>query len=141
MNLKTKALLIAIFGCGLLLPSTLKAEGGGREKRGAPSHRMQNQKDRIRQGVKSGELTKQEAEQLRQEHRGIRKEREQLKSDGELTPEERGQLQEKINAASEHIHQEKHDEEKRPLRKKEPVTSPGAVTEPAALSPVPAASQ
>ncbi|MFH1017209.1 MAG: hypothetical protein V1798_03380 [Pseudomonadota bacterium] len=77
-------------------------------------HREVRQEERIRQGVKSGELTKDEAQGLQQEQREIRRDRRQMVQDGKLTPEERRKLEQEQNKASKHIYGEKHDTEERP---------------------------
>jgi len=76
--------------------------------------RQHKQHARIAQGVKSGELTKAEAKDLRGDQRGIRKEERAFKSDGKLTKDERQELNQDQNAASKEIYQEKHDSQERP---------------------------
>ncbi|OGI42143.1 MAG: hypothetical protein A2V92_06890 [Candidatus Muproteobacteria bacterium RBG_16_65_31] len=75
--------------------------------------RQTRQQERIGQGVRSGELTKEEAKDLAAEQRAIRKEERAYKSDGKLTGEERKDLHQDQNAASKDIYQGKHDAEKR----------------------------
>jgi len=75
--------------------------------------RQANQRDRIQQGIRSGELTRGEARQLGAEQRAIRQEERQYKSDGVLTRAERKDLQQDLNAASKDIYSEKHDAERR----------------------------
>jgi len=75
--------------------------------------RQHNQRDRVAQGVRSGELTKDEAQGLRAESRSIRQEERQYKSDGMLTKDERKDLHQDLNAASRNIYGEKHDAETR----------------------------
>lgn len=75
--------------------------------------RQQNQRARIGQGVRSGELTKSETKELAKEQRQIRQEERAYKSDGVLTREERKDLRRDQNAASRNIYEEKHDAEKR----------------------------
>jgi Skp family chaperone for outer membrane proteins len=81
------------------------------------NHRQHNQHERIGQGVKSGELTKGEAKDLRSDQKGIRQEEQQFKSDGKMTKDERQELHQDQNAASKEIYQEKHDEQERPRAK------------------------
>jgi hypothetical protein len=76
--------------------------------------RQHNQQDRIAQGVRSGELTKSEAQGLRAEQRGIRQEERAYKADGTLTRDERKDLHQDLNVASGNLYNEKHDAEKRP---------------------------
>jgi hypothetical protein len=75
--------------------------------------RQHNQHDRIAQGVRSGALTRDEAQGLRTEQRAIRQEERQYKSDGMLTKDERKDLHQDLNAASRSIYDEKHDAETR----------------------------
>lgn len=83
------------------------------QRHNAVDHRQHNQADRIRQGVRSGELTKDEARGLVKEQREIRQLERQYKSDGVLTRDERRDLHKELNQASRHIYKEKHDGEKR----------------------------
>jgi len=80
----------------------------------AVNHRQHHQQRRIEQGVRSGELTRQETRDLRKEERGIRQEERAYKSDGKLTRTERQDLHRDLNQASKDIYREKHDDEKRP---------------------------
>ena len=75
--------------------------------------RQHNQHDRIAQGVRSGELTKDEAKGLRAEQRSIRQDERSYKSDGMLTKDERKDLHQDLNASSRGIYNEKHDAETR----------------------------
>lgn len=75
--------------------------------------RQANQRERIEQGVRSGELTRSEARQLGTEQRAIRQEERQYKSDGVLTKDERKDLQQDLNVASRDIASQKHDAERR----------------------------
>ncbi len=76
--------------------------------------RERNQKARIHEGVKSGELTKGEAKGLRHEQKAIHQEEKAFKSDGKLTRAERRKLHHDQDKASRDIYQEKHDAQKRP---------------------------
>ena len=75
--------------------------------------RQHNQHDRIAQGVRSGELTKDEAKGLRAEQRSIRQDERSYKSDGMLTKAESKDLHQDLNASSRSIYNEKHDAETR----------------------------
>ncbi|BAN35645.1 hypothetical protein SCD_n01834 [Sulfuricella denitrificans skB26] len=75
--------------------------------------RQVNQRERIQQGVRSGELTRGEARQLGTEQRSVRQEERQYKSDGVLTKTERKDLQQDLNVVSKDIYNEKHDAERR----------------------------
>jgi len=75
--------------------------------------RQVNQKARIRQGVKSGELTKGEARHLRQEQKTIQAEKQMAKADGKVTPAERAKLRHDQNKASKDIYRLKHNDRTR----------------------------
>lgn len=77
------------------------------------NQRQANQTGRIVQGVKSGELTKDEAQELRTERRDIRQLEHTYKEDGALTRDERQDLHQQLNQQSQEIYEEKHDDEKR----------------------------
>lgn len=79
----------------------------------AVNARQQNQKDRIMQGVASGELTRKEATELTQERRDIKQLEQSYKSDGALTTEERKDLHQQLNQAGDEIREEKHDQQQR----------------------------
>jgi len=89
-------------------------QGGGKDRDRSVDRREARQDHRIDQGVKSGQLTGEEAAKLRQEEKNIRQEEQQYKADGVLTKEERKDLQKDLNAVSKEIRQEKHDGETRP---------------------------
>lgn len=75
--------------------------------------RQHHQQQRMKQGVRSGELTRGETRHLANEQRHIRAEERRYKADGKLTRVERGDLNHDLNQVSRHIYNEKHDAEKR----------------------------
>lgn len=68
---------------------------------------------RIAEGVKSGELTKDEAKDLHADEKQIRQEEHAAKADGNMTKAERAKILQDQRAASKKIYQEKHDAEVR----------------------------
>lgn len=74
--------------------------------------RMQNQEQRIDQGVKSGTLTPKETGRLEAEQAKIRQTEQRMKSDGQLTPNERQKLNHMQDRASDNIYRQKHDRQK-----------------------------
>jgi uncharacterized protein HemX len=101
--MKTKFLIIAAFALALGVSSA------GAQIR----HRAQNQHQRIRQGVKSGELTKQEAKNLREDHRDLHQDVKLAKSDGKITPGERNIIRKEENKDSREIYRKKHNRRER----------------------------
>lgn len=67
------------------------------------------QKHRIKQGVKSGQLTRPEARRLAAEQRKVKKDEAAAKADGAVTPAERARLQREQNKASRDIARKKHN--------------------------------
>ena len=96
--------------CGL---SAISFAQNGDRHRGNINQRQQNQRERIKQGVKSGELTGKEAARLAKEQREIQRIEARLREDG-LTPRERLKLERELNDASRGIYRQKHDEQDRP---------------------------
>jgi CRISPR/Cas system-associated endoribonuclease Cas2 len=71
--------------------------------------RMQNQQQRIQQGINSGQLTPREAGRLEAEEAKIKQDELRMKADGNLTPRERQRLNRELDKASGDIYREKHD--------------------------------
>ena len=76
--------------------------------------RQIRQQARIKQGVKSGELTRGEAARLEAREAKIQHDKKVAKSDGQVTPAERRKLQREENRASHKIYKLKHNEKTRP---------------------------
>jgi hypothetical protein len=85
----------------LALPA---AEGGSVDGR---EHR---QRERIREGERSGELTRHEAARLRREQTRVRREERRYRASGDsLSRRERRDLQRDLDRSSRHIRRQKHD--------------------------------
>jgi len=80
---------------------------------GPIDQRQQNQKARIRQGVKSGELTRNETRRLVKEEARIRTAERKAKADGEITRKEARKLDRKLNKASRDVNKQKNDNQDR----------------------------
>jgi polyhydroxyalkanoate synthesis regulator phasin len=78
------------------------------------NRRQWNQTGRIMQGVRTGELTREEATELRTEAKDVRQLEQSYKSDGKMTKDERKDVHQQLNQQSKEIHEEKHDDESRP---------------------------
>ncbi|MDR3390291.1 MAG: hypothetical protein P4L77_01015 [Sulfuriferula sp.] len=68
-----------------------------------------NEHQRIKQGVESGSLTREEAKGLAQQQKQIRTEERAYKSDGRYTPAERQNVHQDLQQSSKSIYQEKHN--------------------------------
>jgi hypothetical protein len=71
--------------------------------------RQVQQQARIKQGVKSGELTAKETRKLERQQAKIAIDKAKAKSDGVVTPAERKKLNREQNRASRRIYRQKHD--------------------------------
>ncbi len=71
--------------------------------------RQEQQKSRISQGIRSGELTKGEAHRLAHQQRSIAKQEARFKSDGNFTRKERAVVQHRLNHSSAKIYGKKHN--------------------------------
>ena len=100
----------------LLLGVTASAQQTQRQqkhpRRTQVNTRLENQNDRIHQGVKSGELSKPEAKQLHKEDRHIRQEERTMaaKNGGHITKRQQRKLNRQENRVSGQIFEEKHDQ-------------------------------
>ena len=105
-------LIGSVIAVGFTVSLSGQALAGTRDPR--VNHREHNQHQRIAQGVKSGELTHAEANDLRGDQKNIHQEEKAFKSDGTLSKNERQELHQDQTAASKEIYQEKHDAQERP---------------------------
>ena len=71
--------------------------------------RQVNQSKRIRQGVRSGELTRHETVRLRQQQNRIKRQERRFKADGTFTKRERAKIHKRQNRASKNIYRKKHN--------------------------------
>src|SRR2546423_7887775 len=103
----TKLMLLA----ALVLPlaATAQAQTNCHHPRGINA-REHRQEQRIQQGVRSGELTRREAERLQAEQARIRvDEAYARRSGGEFTARERARIERAEHKASKDIYKQKHD--------------------------------
>jgi hypothetical protein len=76
-------------------------------------NRQVKQGARIREGVKSGELTHREAKRLRKEQRVINRTERRMEADGEVTGAEKAKLERMQDRASKDIYRQKNDQQER----------------------------
>jgi hypothetical protein len=77
------------------------------------NHVEHREQERIRQGIRSGELTRAEARRLEAQQARIRVDERFDRADGKLTPRERQQLDKELQRASRDIYRQKHDNQNR----------------------------
>jgi hypothetical protein len=75
----------------------------------AQGRRYGNDRSRIRSGVRSGQLTRDEARELRERQRQIRQERRVYRSDGTITRAERRDIRSDRRDLGRQIRRERHD--------------------------------
>ncbi len=75
--------------------------------------RIRNQQERINQGVRSGELTRGEADILQDNLNWIRDKFQRMKADGRLTVEEQARLDRMLDENSQMIYNKKHNAPRR----------------------------
>ena len=71
--------------------------------------REQYEQQRIQQGIQNGSITPGEAQRLESEQSRIQGMEGRMKSDGNLSPQERARLNEKLNQANHDIYRQSHD--------------------------------
>lgn len=81
-------------------------------RRAEVNKRLNNQNRRIKEGVKSGKLTKDQAKDLHKQDRAIRKEERAMAAQhgGHITKAEKKALNQQENGVSKEIHEEKHEQ-------------------------------
>ena len=75
--------------------------------------RQHVQKHRIKEGMRSGELTARESKRLYSQQKKVNRLERAYKSDGDLTAQERKNLHKAQNKTSQNIYQQKHDDQTR----------------------------
>lgn len=75
--------------------------------------RQKRQRKRIQQGVKEGEISKDEAKKLRKGNRRVKRMEKKAKKDGTVTKKEKRKLNKAQNKQSKRIHKAKNNEEKK----------------------------
>jgi hypothetical protein len=109
MEVKMKTNTLA--GIGLALSLAL----AGTATAGTPrvDTREQNQRERIENGVESGELTRAETRRLAAGQLHVHRVEARAKADGEVTSRERAHLRHEQNQQSRRIHRQKNDAQRR----------------------------
>lgn len=97
--------LVALVACVLAGPVVAGTPG--------LDQREHNQAQRIRQGVRSGELTRPETRRLLHGQAHLRRAEARAKSDGVVTAGERARLHHRADVQSRRIYRQKHDAQNR----------------------------
>jgi len=97
-----------------MISTTGLAHGRRRDRRDGVNARERHQQQRIRQGIRSGELTGVEAARLERQQARIRvNEALARRSGGEFTLRERARIQHQLDRANRNIYRQKHDRQDR----------------------------
>lgn len=95
----------AVMGLMLAVPAAAQTKP---TPSGRPVRQMKLMSARIRQGVRSGQLTQQDVAQLRQLLQHFRAEARQLRADGSLSPADRQTLRQQWKQISRLVYAKKH---------------------------------
>jgi len=68
-----------------------------------------NQKLRVKQGIRSGEITRPEAQRIRKQQLDVKDARLDARQDGIITPKEQNRIRKEKNQASRTIYRKKHN--------------------------------
>ena len=113
MNKTWKKWVMAAAMIATLIPMTGLAHGNKDRRPESINERQREQEARIRQGIRSGELTRREARRLEAEQLRIRAIEARARRDGVITPFERARIQRELDQASRNIYREKNDRQDR----------------------------
>jgi hypothetical protein len=80
------------------------------------SAQRRNDRSRIRTGIRSGQITREEARQIRARQQQIRAERRAARSDGIITPEERREIRRDRREQDRFIRSQRRDDDRRNRR-------------------------
>jgi hypothetical protein len=105
--MKVKLLILGLFLVGFAFSTQAQSAAPGVKKR------QVNQQKRIKEGVKSGELTGKEVLRLEKQQAKTQRAKKNAKSDGKVTGKERARLHHRQNRTSRQVARQKHDRQKR----------------------------
>lgn len=112
MNRKLINALISLAFVIALLPAAALAQDGDHPR--SINARQREQQQRIRAGVRSGDLTRREARRLEAEEARIRaREAHARHSGGQFTARERLRIERQLNHSSRDIYRQRHDRQQR----------------------------
>ncbi len=100
---------IKIFGGILVAALAITSMAQAQTRTPVINHREHRQERRINQGVRSGQLTRNEAQHLRNDERRINAEKRIAKADGHVSRAERAQIRHDENSTSRAIYRDKHN--------------------------------
>ena len=111
--MKIKQILTAAFIAGLATFVAFAQDQPAPVKTPRVAKRQVQQQARIKEGVKSGELTKGETQKLKREQAKIQHDKQKAKQDGKVTPQERRHIRREQNKANRDIYRLKNNEQEK----------------------------
>jgi hypothetical protein len=99
-----KFLLLGVIA--LLLGGSTEASAQWRDRRG-------NDRQRVRRGIRSGQITRDEARQIRERQQQIRAQRRSARSDGVITRNERREIRQDRREQDRYIRSQRRDDDRR----------------------------
>ena len=106
-----KHIIVGLFITALV--GIAPAFGQDKDPKGVVNERKENEKDRIKAGVKDGSLTKAEAAKLKVEQAKVNKDIREARKDGDVTVKERAKINKEQNKLSKDIKQQRTDKQTR----------------------------
>ena len=100
---------IKILGGVLIAALAVTSVANAQTRTPVINHRQHNQERRINQGVRSGELTRNEAHHLRKDERHIRAEKRTARADGRMGRREMAHIRHQENRVSRKIYRDQHN--------------------------------
>jgi hypothetical protein len=100
---------LKIFGGLLVAALAITSMAQAQERTPVINHRQHRQERRINQGVRSGELTRNETRHLRGDERRISEQKHMAKAEGRMNYAERAHLRREENRTSRAIYRDKHN--------------------------------
>jgi hypothetical protein len=94
----------------LVIAATLGTATTAQAEPGWVDGRQANQRERIRDGIEAGDLTRKEARRLRRQQRRIARMEDRLGADGYFTPRERRRMDRVLDRASRRIARARHND-------------------------------
>jgi hypothetical protein len=104
-----QSMKIKIFGGLLIATFALTSIAEAQTRTPVVNQRQRNEQRRINQGIRNGELSKNETRHLLADEKDIRKDKRMAKADGHVTTAERRQLRRDENRTSRAIYRDKHN--------------------------------
>lgn len=101
---------LKIFGGLLVAALAITSIAQAQDRTPVINHRQHRQERRINQGVRSGELTRNETRHLRGDERRIGEQRRMAMSEGRMNHAERAHLRHEENRTSRAIYRDKHND-------------------------------